>query len=248
MTVLSVVNMELKYDVYAASLNKAGEQICSGLTETKRLDGGVGILLAGGLGSGSAVGLQAETAAELILSMAGSGKDLSRIIGAVAGGNESGLGREVDCRAFTLMYAGYDGAFSAVVFNMPEPVLLRHGKHVALKTDCVEAGLKQIKTMRFDLMPYDTLAAFSDGVTKAGVGCMINLGFGQKSVVSYLQAAYKPHISSERLVTLLLAVCNSLYLGKPGDDVSVIVMRAQSVKSAALQPGGTKSGKRKIIA
>jgi len=229
--IFPVAVMELKYDVYAASVNKAGEQHCGDLAKVGTHNGKLCVLLADGLGSGFTASLHASMTAKLIMSMLERGENVCQIINTIVGNMEKNRNRNADYCAFTLICAGHDGALSAVIFNMPEPVLLRHGKPAVININKKYVGSQIVKTLEYRLMPFDTVAVFSDGVTKAGIGGSLNLGFGQQSAVSYLQSAYKPHISSEKLVNLLLTVCNSLYLKKPGDDMSAIVIRAQREKS-----------------
>lgn len=223
--------MALRYDVSAKSLKKAGETHCGDSVDIIWDDnGGVSLLIVDGLGSGFKASLHATLTSKLIVSMLKRGADLKNVFATAAGNMEINSNRGIDYCAFTIVRANECGIVEAAMLNMPEPLLLRHGNPVKLKYDVTEIDGRKIKTFRHRLRSFDTLAAFSDGVTKAGIGGNLNLGFGEKNVRSYLKAAYKPHISSEKLAALLVSVCDSLYLGEPGDDVSAIVLRARSEK------------------
>lgn len=233
--------MILDYDIHAASLKKAGERQCGDVAEIGRPEDGVCALLADGLGSGFTASLHAGLTARLIMSMITRGEGLDRIIEVVAGNMEVNRSRRTDYCAFTLLCASRDGELSAAVLNMPEPVLLRRGKPFSPRIETVVVGKRVVKTLRTRLFPYDTVAIFSDGVTKAGVGGRLNLGLGRKRAAAYLEAAYRPHISAEKLAQLLIEVCDSLYFGRPGDDVSAVVMRAKNASAPLRRRSAQKS-------
>lgn len=218
--------MILNYDIYADSLSKAGELQCGDRTDVERLDDRIVVLLTDGLGSGFTASLHAGMTAQLIISMIKSGTEISEIIKTVVGNMKESPDRGINYCAFTVMEASLDGKLCITVFNMPKPVLLRRGKIYPFEMQPHNEFGQNVKTVQLELKPNDIIAAFSDGVTKAGIGGSLDLGLGRQSIVSYIQAAYKPHISAEKLSKLLINMCNSLYLEKPGDDVSVAVVRA----------------------
>lgn len=217
--------MNLNYDIYADSLSKAGELKCGDRTDVERLDDRIVVLLTDGLGSGFTASLHAGMTAQLIISMIKSGSEITEIIKTVVGNMKESPERGINYCAFTILEANFEGELCITTFNTPEPVLLRRGKIYPFEMQTYNEFGQDVKTVQLELKPNDTIVAFSDGVTKAGIGGSLDLGLGRKSTVSYIQAAYKPHISAEKLSKLLINMCNSLYLEKPGDDVSVAVIR-----------------------
>lgn len=219
--------MNLNYDVYADSLSKAGELKCGDKVNIEKLDGRTVVLLTDGLGSGFTASLHAGMTAQLIMSMIKSGSPNTEIIRTVAGNMEESHDRGgISYCAFTILEASSEGKLCAATFNMPKPVVLRRGKLYPFEMCPHDEFGQNVKTAELELKPNDTIVAFSDGVIKAGVGGSLDLGLGRKSAVSYIEAAYKPRISAEKLVKLIINMCNSLYLEKPGDDVSAAVIRA----------------------
>lgn len=218
----------IRYDVCAKHINKAGERQCgdnSGIIHDK--NGGVSFFIVDGLGSGFTANLHAVMASKLIFSLLERGEEPNAIINTVSGSMEKNKVRGIDYCAFTLVTAGINGIISIAAFNMPEPLLLRHGRIFPVKYSTQSSDGRKIRIANFLTKSYDTLAAFSDGVTKAGIGGDLNLGLGVKNVASYLSSAYKPRITSEKMADLLISVCDSLYQGRPGDDVSAVILRAQ---------------------
>lgn len=219
--------MKLNYDIYADRLSKAGELECGDRTDIEKLDDRIVVLLTDGLGSGFTASLHAGMTAQLIMSMIKSGSTNTEILRTVVGNMEESPDRGgISYCAFTLLEANFEGRLRVTTFNMPKPVMLHRGKIFSYQMQTYDEFGQNVKTAELELKPNDTIAAFSDGVIKAGVGGSLDLGLGRKSAVTYVEAAYKPRISAEKLSKLIINMCNSLYLEKPGDDVSVAVIRA----------------------
>lgn len=217
----------IKYDVFTRSLNRYGEINCGDISKIISMQEGreVSFFIVDGLGSGFTANLHAGITSKLIVSLIKQNINITEIASIVLSSMEKHADRGIDYCAFTLVNADRNGKLNILVMNMPEPLLLRHGKHVSLNYEEYEISNRRIKFLQYQLKQFDTLVTYSDGVIKSGIGGNLNLGLGEKNVLSYITAAYKPRITAEKLVNLLLSVSNSLYMNRPGDDVTAVVLR-----------------------
>ena len=77
----------------------------------------------------------------------------------------------------------------------------------------------------------------SDGVIHAGIGKTLNLGWQWSNVCEYLQKTYKKDLSSKAITKLLISACDSLYSHQPGDDTTVVALKAKKPDKLSLMVG-----------
>lgn len=218
--------MNFDYDIYSESINKYNEQFCGDFCAVKTASGKTSIVLADGLGSGLTANLHASMVSNMIMNLAQSNRDIKKAVANVAFSMNKDSERNLNYCAFVFLEADNEGNLLIINFNMPDPVILHRGKAERLKPQIEKHGDYKLKTVTAKLTLGDSVVLLSDGVLKAGIGASLNLGLGKHNVEAYLEAAYKPKITSEKLAKLLLNVCGSLYLQKPGDDITVTAVRA----------------------
>ena len=73
-----------------------------------------------------------------------------------------------------------------------------------------------------------TMVLMSDGVLYAGMGALMNFGWGRDQVGTHLQSlARGPVRSAENLVRSVMRKTNDLYDGAPGDDATLVGILAR---------------------
>ena len=90
-----------------------------------------------------------------------------------------------------------------------------------------EVGGKRICEYSCPLQPGDWLVLVSDGVVNAGIGGAYPLGWGWDEVGRYLETHVHESPTAEQLAAKLARVVEELYQGPPGDDVSIVVIKAR---------------------
>lgn len=218
--------MNFDYDIYSESINKHNEQFCGDYCVVKRASGKTAIVLADGLGSGLTANLQASMVSNMIVNLAQSSRDIKKVVANAAFSMNKDSERNLNYCAFVFLDLDNEGKLLVMNFNMPDPVVLHRGKVLKLKPQIVKNGGDKLKIVTYNLSMGDNVILISDGVLKAGIGSRMNLGLGKQNVEAYIEAAYKPKITSEKLAKLLLNVCSSLSLQKPVDDFTVTAVRA----------------------
>lgn len=224
--------MKLSVDAYAGSIRKYGETECGDIAQVIRTQDGVIAILADGLGSGLRANLLASVTVRMLTSMLERGEPLSAAVDTVVASLPVSPERGLSYAAFTVMRFTEDGELQLTLMNMPAPVILRRGVPLPFETVRRTVGGRTVVDAELQLRTGDMVAAFSDGVTNAGTGGELRIGWQRAHVEKYLRSAYRPSVPAEKLARLLLNVSDSLYGNRPGDDLSVLVLKAAPARSA----------------
>jgi hypothetical protein len=108
---------------------------------------------------------------------------------------------------------------------------------------------KEIAEVRFELKEDNWLVLISDGVLHAGLGEVLNLGWGEFEVGKYIKDLAAKGYDASDLALEVTKKCNELYGGKPGDDVSVMAVKYRKLRTvtALVGPPRNPSDDRKAI-
>ncbi|MDO4484048.1 MAG: SpoIIE family protein phosphatase [Clostridia bacterium] len=207
------------------SLNHYGEELCGDKVEVTKSDQGILMVLSDGLGSGVKANILASLTSKIIASMVNAGADIKDVVETIASTLPVCRERQVAYSTFTMMQVDKEGNAYFVEFDNPSLILLRDGKRIFVPwTERTIAG-KQIREARMKLQLHDIAVTFSDGVTHAGVGQVLNFGWQHDSVVKFLEENSCPDDKASDVQLRLLNHCNQLYEGKCGDDTTVAALR-----------------------
>jgi hypothetical protein len=86
-------------------------------------------------------------------------------------------------------------------------------------------GGKTVLIGQFELQENDWITLVSDGAIHAGIGGLLPLGLGWNGVASRLTEDVAKASDSLDLCNSLLDCCEGYYLGKPGDDTTVVAVK-----------------------
>ena len=78
-----------------------------------------------------------------------------------------------------------------------------------------------------NLQEGDILVAVSDGCPHAGIGVAYNFGWQLRDIADFVATASVAGYNAKTLSTMLIAECDRLYGGKPGDDATACVVRVR---------------------
>ena len=84
------------------------------------------------------------------------------------------------------------------------------------------------------------LVAVSDGVIHAGLGALLKLGWGWKGVAEELKDVCYRYPSVETITRRIAGCCEGYYLGKPGDDTTVVAVKVHPTRFLSLLTGPPK--------
>jgi len=219
--------VSLYIDVSYESINKYKEELCGDKVEIIRSADSVVIVLADGLGSGVKANILATLTSKIIGTIMSNGLDIDEAVNTIASTLPVCKDRGIAYSTFSIIQIFNNGEGYLAEFDSPSIIRLRKGKLLEIITESRIVSEKLINEARFTVCPDDLFVMVSDGVIHAGIGQTLNLGWQWNNVSEYIQKTYKKDSSSKTVTKLLLAACDSLYSHEPGDDTTVVALKAK---------------------
>jgi hypothetical protein len=219
--------VSLYIDVNYESINKYKEELCGDKVEIIRSSDSVIVVLADGLGSGVKANILATLTSKIIGTIMSNGLSIDEAVNTIASTLPVCKERGLAYSTFSIIQIFNNGEGYLVDFDNPSIMRLRKGKLLEIKTESRIVSGKLINEARFTVSPDDLFVMISDGVIHAGIGQTLNLGWQWDNVYEYIQKTYRKDLSSQAVTKLLLAACDSLYSHEPGDDPTVVALKAK---------------------
>lgn len=235
--------MKFFMDFATGSLNKHGEELCGDKVEFLNEQEGFIAVLSDGLGSGVKANILATLTAKIAITMLKEGLSIEEVVDTIIHTLPICSVRKLAYSTFTIVKVDEEGMVYIAEFDNPSVFFIREGKVCHLEGQTKEINGRLIKESHFALQEKDTLVFVSDGVIHAGVGMVLNLGWSWPEVANYLQSLNILELSSKKITSLLLGVCEDLYINQPGDDTTVATLQAIKPKEAVLFSGPPKDQK-----
>lgn len=217
------------YDTHARSLNHHGEELCGDQVKIHRSSDKTLVVLSDGLGSGVKANILARLTTEILMTMFRERVPLKDVL-------ETVVGTLPTCKVRNIAYAAFvvveieqtSGHFRVINFDCPPPLFLRGGKLVQLEQRAEIILDRKLLLSEGQLENGDFLGVISDGVMYAGMGTIMNFGWGWEQIGQYLeQIASSRSQSAEAIVRRLMDKTNDLYAGEPGDDATLVGILAR---------------------
>lgn len=224
-------------DATYKSLNKYKEELCGDNVEILKSDDKYIVVLSDGLGSGVKANILSTLTAKIISTMLYEGSTIEDTVDTIVHTLPICNVRKVAYSTFIILQIDYNGNAYLVEFDSPGCIFVRDGKRIDINYSYREIAGKAIKEARFKVKADDVLTLMSDGVIFAGIGNLMNLGWGWENVCKFLTNKIHKGISSARLTNILSDNCNQLYMNKPGDDTTVATVRIVPQKIVSLYSG-----------
>lgn len=230
--------MTLFAETFIRSLNKQGEELCGDSVEVVRTEDSVIVVLADGLGSGVKASILSTLTSKIAASMLRQGATLEEVVDTLAGTLPVCQVRQLAYSTFLILQVHLrDRSAYLVEYDCPATYLWRRGRMVTLEKNQRTVSGRRIAEAHFDIEEGDVFVLVSDGVIHAGVGAVLNLGWQWDHVSAYLQKLLSSPVQLSELVQTLAAVCDNLYLGKPGDDVTVAGLKVRINEQVTILAG-----------
>jgi len=212
------------YDTAAASLSHHGEELCGDQVKILRTPEKLLIVLSDGLGSGVKANILARLTSEILVTMVRAGAPLADVLETVVGTLPTCKVREIAYAAFVVLEVELaSGRFQIINFDCPAPFLIRAGTLVALPAREESIGGRTLHFSAGTLQLGDFLGVISDGVMYAGLGRIMNFGWGREQIGAFLaQSMRERPAAAASVVRQVMGKTNQLYGGEPGDDASLV--------------------------
>ena len=241
--------MRIFYEWGIKQLQKHGEELCGDNVAVAPHADYVTLALSDGLGSGVKANILSILTTRIVMHLMENELSLSEVV--------ETLGKTLPvCDVRKLAYSTFaigqffrDGRARVVEFDTPPFILLRERKSVPVPYEERQIESKTIHESELQLKRGDWIIFVSDGVVNAGIGGLYPLGWGLDQIASFLQEHCHPDLSAQELANKLVQAVWDLYCSKPGDDVSVVVIKARQklVATVLTGPPADKSADEAIV-
>ena len=158
--------------------------------------------------------------------------------------------RQVAYSTFTILQVDSSGNAYLVQFDNPDAFYVSDG--CVGSVDCVQRRVadKVVKEARFRVRSGDHLFLVSDGMIHAGIGGVLNLGWGWPNVADYIRRITQQEKRASVLAKWMINVCDQFYGGKPGDDATCVAITVREPRhvTAAVGPPRNPEDDRNMVA
>ncbi|MEW6662026.1 MAG: PP2C family protein-serine/threonine phosphatase [Bacillota bacterium] len=222
---------QLHIEVAASQLRKAGEELCGDSFSITRTNASTIIIVSDGLGSGVKANILSSLTTRMAATMLKEGSKVDAVIDVLANTLPVCKVRDLAYSTFTIAQIKWDeGQVYLAEYDNPPVMLIRKKQPVCLKKTETVIGERVIQEANFTIENGDWMVLLTDGVLHAGIGGVWNLGWGWDRVEGYIRNIACADMTAEELATEVLGLCDKLYAGKPGDDATVVVVKARLPK------------------
>lgn len=220
--------MEYFIDINYKSINHVGEELCGDKVEIVQTDDGYIAVLSDGLGSGVKANILSTLTSKIAATMLKNGASIEETI-------ETIINTLPECKVRKLAYSTFtiikiDKNYNAYIAEYDGPNYFYYNEEgVNINVDKKERyfGTKKVLESNIQLTLGDTINVVSDGAVHAGIGGLLNLGWGWDEINYYLSNLNKVNHTSQILNGNFIGVCNNLYDSKPGDDTTILTIKVR---------------------
>lgn len=236
--------MKLHFEHGYAFLRKHREELCGDSAAFVRLPEFALCVLSDGLGSGVKANILSTLTVTIISRMLEKGLPLDDVLDTLAKTLPVCRVRKLAYSTFAVAQLFRDGTVYLAEYDCPATFYLRRKSPHPIPFVERRIGDRTVREAVLKVKPGDWLVMISDGELYAGVGGRWNLGWGWDRIGSYLKERTSDQTSSQELADDLIHVADHLYSGAPGDDASVIAIKARERRTATVLIGPPVSKKR----
>ena len=227
----------LYYEWGTKQLRKDGEELCGDNVAIARHADYVTLALSDGLGSGVKANILSILTNRIVMHLMENELSLSEVVETLSKTLPVCEDRKLAYSTFAIGQFFRDGHVRVVEFDTPSLILLRQRSFLPVPYEERQIEGKTIRESEFHLKMEDWIVFVSDGVVNAGIGGRYPLGWGSDQITRFLEEHSHPGLSAQELADKLGQAVWDLYCGKPGDDVSVAVIKVRHKLMATVLTG-----------
>jgi hypothetical protein len=241
--------MRLFYEWGTRQVHKYGEELCGDNIAISRQPDWVTLALSDGLGSGVKANILATLTTQIAIRMLEDNLPLGEVVQTLSETLPVCAIRKVAYSTFAIAQFFSGGYARVVEFDSPPAIVLRQRKILPVSYDERTIDGKTIHETVLNLQEGDWVVFVSDGVLNAGIGGAYPLGWGWELAAGFLEKHAHRGLSAEEVADKVAEAVRELYLGKPGDDVSIVVIkvRHKQVATVFTGPPASRDGDGELI-
>lgn len=173
-------------DLFVEQAPKHADDPCGDVYWSERTPAGTTLIVADGIGSGVRAHIAAEMAVAKLKGLLNLQHSLHQSVAAVAQEMERRRSPDKPFAAFTAAVIRADGLTTILGYEAPGPILISRGVAAELTSHPVELGGALCCEYHCYLEAGDGLLVVSDGISQAGLGSGLPLGWEMKGVARFL--------------------------------------------------------------
>ena len=229
--------MSLFMDIAHDSVNKVHQELCGDNVEIRINDESVIVVLADGLGSGVKANILATLTSTIAATMLAEKMSIMDVLETLEVTLPKCQVRKLAYSTFTIVQVFRNRMAYILEFDNPPLVFIRDGEIIELDRKPIQFQEKSVFETTIKIEKDDIMAFFSDGVIHAGLGSFLNFGWQWEEASDYLLARTYENKNAKEISMALVDTCYQLYGEEPGDDTTVVVMRAEERKYLTIFSG-----------
>lgn len=229
--------MRLYYEFGARQLNKFGEELCGDTVSFQVQPDFVTVVLSDGLGSGVKANILATLTSRIASHLIAEGLPVDAVVETVSETLPVCRVRKLAYSTFAIAKLSSGGGVELFEHDSPHVFFLREGR---VQRPEYRQRLVQNRTVlatRLEVRLGDWLVLVSDGVINAGIGGAWSLGWGWDEIGRFLERYVHPARTAQDVADAMAQTVNDLYEGRPGDDVSIAVIKVRRHRVATVFTG-----------
>jgi len=212
---------EIKPICYYKGWTKYGEELSGDSVKYCFTPNSFVLVLSDGLGSGVKANILATLTAEIFLTMLEEGIPLPDVVETILKTLPVCEERKISYSTFTVVQIFKDGHVKIVNYDNPDPVFISNGSIINLSNKTRVIHGKNLKVWEFEADVGTYIYTFSDGVLYAGLGKLLNFGWGYENVSDYLRRTTSKYNDLKCVIDNIMEVVYNYYGGQPGDDATL---------------------------
>jgi hypothetical protein len=229
--------MKLYYEWGMRQLRKHGEELCGDNIAVSRHADSVTLALSDGLGSGVKANILATLTTRIAMRMLEDNLPLGEVVQTLSETLPVCAVRKVAYSTFAIAQFFSQGTARLVEFDSPPAILLRGRRVQPLEYEERRIDGKTIQEAELELADGDWVVFVSDGVLNAGIGGVYPLGWGWEQAAQFLEKHAHRDLSAGDLADKVAETVGELYADRPGDDVSIAVIKVRHKRVASVLTG-----------
>ena len=229
--------MKLYYEWGTRQLRKHDEELCGDNIAVSRHADSVTLALSDGLGSGVKANILATLTTHIAMRLLENNLPLGEVVQTLSETLPVCAVRKVAYSTFAIAQFFSHGVARVVEFDSPPPILLRGRKVQPVSYEERRIDGKTIHEAVLELQDGDWVVFVSDGVLNAGIGGVYPMGWGWEQAAQFLEKSAHRELSAEDLAGKVAEAVAGLYADRPGDDVSIAVIKVRHKRVANVFTG-----------
>ena len=241
--------LRLYTELLLKQVNKKHYRACGDQAEIVRSMEHTDFILADGIGSGSYANIAARMCISRMLSLMRSGVSIHNACEKVLKLMHRARSEKVPFAAFNIARIMKGGQFTCLSFEAPLPLLVRDGIVQKLRTTHYTLSNEVVSETSVLLKEGDSMVFFTDGVTQAGLGRGLGMGWGEDGFQDLYQKCISAGMTIDDALDIILMKTKRLSGDENGDDTSIAVLtlRKASVINILSGPPASKTDDEKLV-